>query len=81
MSSTALYDERMSKTAKSIFIRGRRTFGGLLRRARAALAETLSATSAVSGGAAEAVCEINMTPPVIDAEAIVEIHLLREILN
>ena len=54
--STALYDDRMSNTAKSRFIRGRRTLAGLGRRDRSRRAEKLSASSDVSGGAANADC-------------------------
>lgn len=70
----------MRSTAKSRFIRGRRTFCGLGRRARSARAEKLSATSAVRGGAARADCgfwDSNNAVLAVD-DSMDEIHLLRE---
>ena len=69
----------MSNTAKSRFIRGRRTLAGLGRRERSTRAEKLSATSDVRGGAARAVCGWESTAAAAMADMdVVEIHLLRE---
>ena len=76
IASTALYDDRMSNTAKSRFIRGRRTLAGLGRRDRSRRAEKLSASSDVSGGAANADCwdsSIVLLADNVDTDAI---HLL-----
>jgi hypothetical protein len=83
MSSTASYEDRMSNTAKSRFMRGRSTFAGRGRRkARSARADKLSATSAVRGGAADAAPrwpDGSIVPPTVSATLdIDDSHLLRD---
>jgi hypothetical protein len=60
----ALYEHRISKTAKSLLSVGRRIdFEGGLRRNRCHLAVNESASSAVIGLAAWVGCGINKVPP------------------
>ena len=69
-SSNALYDDRMSRTAKSLLSLGRNALGGLGRNNRCALAEKLSASAAVTGTAAWAM--LLSPPPNSREEQVVE---------
>ena len=85
-SSTALYDDRINVTAKSKFKFCRNILGGGLRNLRSSLAEKLSASCAVIGGAAFAFggwdeTEAEAATNENGADAMVDSHDLRHVFD